>query len=220
QGTSAAQPITLSGYIKGVGTFNNVTFSGTFDPGFSPALLTVGSIALSSSSLLNIELGGTSRGSTYDAILASGTLGLGGALQVSLINSFSPALGNHFDILDWSSLNGTFSSLQLPALGGTLGWNASALYLNGVLSVIDTNFLPGDFDRDGHVNVADISAAEGALSDLSGYQALHGNMTSAQLVSIGDLDGDGLVDNSDLQGLMVVLANGGGSGAGSVSAVP
>src|SRR5262249_47210789 len=157
-------------------------------------------------------------GAGYDQLLASGAVHLSGTLQVSLVNSFAPALGDRFDILDWDTLSGTFGVVQLPALGGTLGWNTAALYRNGVISVIDTNYLPGDFDRDGHVNVADIGAAEAALADLNKYQADHGNMTSAQLVSIGDLDGDGLVTNADLQGLISLLASGGGSG--SVTAVP
>jgi hypothetical protein len=108
--------------------------------------------------------------------------------------------------------------VQLPPLGGTLGWNTAALYLNGVISVIDTNFLPGDFNRDGHVNVSDIAAMENALVNLSNYQSTNGNMTTSQLVSIGDLNGDGLVTNADLQALITLLANGGGSD--SVEAVP
>ena len=116
------------------------------------------------------------------------------------------------------TIAGTFSTLQLPALSGTLAWNTDALYINGVVSVIDTNFLPGDFSRDSYVDVADIAAMEAALVDLSAYQAMHSNMTSAQLVSIGDLTGDGVVNNADLQGLINLLANGGGSG--SLTAVP
>ena len=63
QGTSPAQPITLSGYIKGTGSFTNVVFTGTHDPGLSPTLLNVGNVAYASTALLNIELGGTTRGS-------------------------------------------------------------------------------------------------------------------------------------------------------------
>jgi hypothetical protein len=44
-------------------------------------------------------------------------------------------------------------------------------------------------------------------------------MAQPQLVSIGDLDGDGQVSNSDVQGLIIYLANG-GAPAGSLTAVP
>jgi hypothetical protein len=224
QGTSAAQPLTLTGWIKGVGSFNNVVFSGTYDPGFSPTLATVGSVSFGPANVLNVELGGTARGSQYDAVIASGNLTLGGSLQVSLINNFSPGLGNSFDILDWAARSGTFSSMQLPALSGSLVWNTSQLYNTGVISVIDSNFLPGDMNRGGHVDVADISAMESALIDLDSYKATHlfGGlpMTDLQLAEIGDFTGDSKVTNADLQGLINLLANGGGSGGALVSAVP
>ncbi len=50
-----------------------------------------------------IELGGSTRGSQYDAILSSGNVNLGGTLIVSLINSFTPVAGSSFDILDWGA---------------------------------------------------------------------------------------------------------------------
>jgi hypothetical protein len=49
--------------VKGVGTFDNVNFTGTFSPGLSPAILSVGNIALSSTSTLVMELGGSAAGS-------------------------------------------------------------------------------------------------------------------------------------------------------------
>ena len=59
---------------------------------------------------------------------------------------------------------------------------------------------------------------------MGAYQATHGPGGSAlggnQLVSIGDLTGDGLVDNADLQGLIVYLANGGPVALAQVVAVP
>jgi hypothetical protein len=46
-GDSASQKITLPGYVKGVGTFNNVSFTGTYSPGLSPTIVTAGSLAFS-----------------------------------------------------------------------------------------------------------------------------------------------------------------------------
>src|SRR5262249_14109805 len=108
QGNSADQPLTLSGYIKGAGTFDNVIFTGTYSPGLSPTIPTVGSMALAPTSTLLMEVGGTTAGGSYDQIQATGALSLGGTLVVSLINGFNPAAGNAFDVLDWSSLSGTF----------------------------------------------------------------------------------------------------------------
>ncbi len=117
-GTSAAQKITLPGYVKGVGTFDNVSFTGTFSPGLSPTALQAGNIDLSNTSTLVMELGGTSPGSGYDQIQSTGTLTFDGTLQVSLINGFTPTAGQSFNLFDWVNQNGTFDTLALPTLAG------------------------------------------------------------------------------------------------------
>ncbi len=153
-GSSAAAPITLPGYVKGVGTFDQVVLTGTYSPGFSPASVTAGSLTFGPTSMLTMELGGTTAGSQYDQILASGAMGFGGTLQVSLINGFSPAAGQSFNLFDWGSKTGTFSSLSLPSLSGSLTWDTSQLYTNGVLGVVSAG-LPGDYDNNGTVDAAD-----------------------------------------------------------------
>jgi hypothetical protein len=153
-GFSAAGPITLPGYVKGVGTFDQVTFTGTYSPGFSPASVSAGSLTFGSTSTLVMELGGTAAGSQYDQILASGAIAFGGTLQVSLINGFTPTAGQSFNLFDWASETATFSSLSLPSLGASLAWNTSQLYTAGVLSVVSAG-TPGDYDNNGVVDAAD-----------------------------------------------------------------
>src|SRR5262249_6554988 len=59
--------------------------------------------------------------------------------------------GQSFDVLDWTSQSGTFSSLLLPSLTGGMQWNTSQLYTTGTVSV----GLPGDFNSDGAVDARD-----------------------------------------------------------------
>jgi hypothetical protein len=73
-------------------------------------------------------------------------------LDVSLINGFLPISGISFDILDWGSLNGRFSSLDLPVLTTGL-WNTRQLYSTGVLSVMAG--VAGDYNHNGIVDGAD-----------------------------------------------------------------
>ena len=153
-GTSAAQRITLPGYVKGVGTFDNVNFTGTFSPGLSPTILSVGSISLSDTSTLVMELGGTAAGSGYDQIQSSGTITFDGTLQVSIINGFTPTAGQSFNLFDWVSTSGTFDTLALPTLAG-LAWNTSQLYSDGILSLATAVGIAGDYNQDGRVNAAD-----------------------------------------------------------------
>jgi fibronectin-binding autotransporter adhesin len=205
---------TLSG-VGSVGGLVTVASGGILSPGNSAGTITVGSLTLNSGAQTNVELGGTTRGSQYDAILSSGNVNLGGTLHVSLINGFAPLAGNSFDILDWGSLSGTFSALQLPNLNnGPLGWDTSQLYTTGVLSVTAT--LRGDFNRDGHVTAADIPAMLTALTDLNAY-ASNNSLSPTQLASIGDFDNSGAVTNRDIQGLLDLVASLGG---GAVTAVP
>src|SRR5262249_10797081 len=79
--------------------------------------------------------------------------------------------------------------------------------------------LPGDVNRDGKVDIADVSAMMNALDDLNAYEASH-NLTNVQIQQFADLNGDGRLTDADIQGLIDLLANGGGTGGGSITAVP
>ena len=68
----------------------------------------------------------------------------------------------------------------------------------------------GDFNRDGHVDAADVTAMEQALADLPAYQTAKG-LAALQLLLVGDVNGDGVVNNADMQSLLNVLKSGGGS---------
>ena len=222
------------GPVSGAGAFTGggaKIFEGGYSPGNSPATVSLdGPVTLGDTNTLKIELGGTTPGTQYDQVHVVGQFALGGALQISLINpgTFTPAAHEKFDILDWGTLNGTFASLSLPALASPLAWNTSQLYTTGVLSIIDSNYLPGDINRDGKVTVADISALMVALSDLNTYQSSHPGMSDPQnLLEVADLNQDGLVTNADIQALISLVANNIASGiggnvpaGGEVTAVP
>jgi autotransporter-associated beta strand protein len=123
---------------KGSGAFDAVVINdgGTFAPGNSPAVATANSFQFATSGgTLSIELAGTTPGTQYDQLHVSGALTLGGQLNVSLTGGFSPSAGNTFDILDFGTLVGTFSTIALPGLTPGLTWDTSQLYINGTLSV-------------------------------------------------------------------------------------
>jgi len=71
--------------------------------------------------------------------------------------------------------------------------------------------LPGDFNRDGHVDAADIPAMEQALANLDAFKAANNTLSSADLLSIEDVNRDGKFTNADLQSLLNYIRNGGGS---------
>ncbi|MFT3883127.1 MAG: autotransporter-associated beta strand repeat-containing protein [Gemmatales bacterium] len=112
EGNSGAQPITFTGWVKGVGTFTNVVFAGTWDPGFSPTLITAGSLGFSSTNNLIMELGGLTRGSQFDGIDATGNVNLAGALSITRINGFNPNVGDAFVLINRTGGTGIFAGLN------------------------------------------------------------------------------------------------------------
>jgi fibronectin-binding autotransporter adhesin len=148
--------------LKGAGTIAStvtVNAGGTFAPGNSPGTITIGSLAMTPGGILDFELGTTA----YDRIVATGNAALAGILNVSLLGGFTPAAGNSFNLLDWSSTTGSFNTLNLAPLPSGLFWDTSQLYTAGVLSVVAT--LPGDFNQDSVVDAADYVAwSKGGLT--------------------------------------------------------
>jgi hypothetical protein len=75
----------------------------------------------------------------------------------------------------------------------------------------------GDVNGDSAVNIADIFSLMTGLSDLPKFQSTRG-LTPSQLLSIADLNGDGQVANTDVQGLIVAIANSGAGAAAGTAA--
>ncbi|HEY0457035.1 MAG TPA: hypothetical protein VGE41_11715 [Verrucomicrobiae bacterium] len=100
--------------LMGVGTVkgNFPQFGGT-RPGESPgALQVIGNFLQTNSSLLEVEIGGTSAGTNYDQLNVSGGATLGGMLNIILTNGFSPALGDSFLILTCATRTNKFAALN------------------------------------------------------------------------------------------------------------
>src|SRR4029079_5955230 len=134
-GDSVTNFIEFTGYVKGVGTFNNVAFSGTFSPGLSPTLSTVGNVVLTPSNLLDMEIGGLSRGTQYDAFDINTLMTLNGTMKVTLLNTFSPNIGDQF-LLFQGPQTGAFTGFNLAALAPGRMWDTSQLYSAGILKVV------------------------------------------------------------------------------------
>ncbi len=100
------------------------------------------------------------------------------------------------------------------AYGEDADGNLYIVYLEtgDVYRIVTNEALRGDFNRDGHVTSADIAAMLVALTDLNAYKTAR-NLTDANLLTIADVDASGKVTNADVQALLTLLKNGGGSAA-------
>jgi hypothetical protein len=76
--------------------------------------------------------------------------------------------------------------------------------------------IAGDWNLDGADTAADVPAMLTALANLNKFQ-MDNNLTSDDIVQIGDLTGDGFVTNLDIQPELDLISAG---GAGSLTAVP
>ncbi|MCH8043827.1 MAG: PEP-CTERM sorting domain-containing protein [Planctomycetes bacterium] len=155
-GESAARPISLPGFVKGVGSFDNVEFDGTFSPGLSPAALSMGSVVYGENSTLQIELAGLQAGSQYDQLNHSGTVTLGGTLEVSLLNDFQPSAGDTFEIMNFASSTGQFSSFSGLDLGGGLRLDPQFDATSLTLVTIGGSVF-GDLTSNGFVDFQDLT---------------------------------------------------------------
>ncbi|MFI4860991.1 MAG: PEP-CTERM sorting domain-containing protein [Phycisphaerales bacterium JB063] len=184
-------------FSGGGGVFGSGTadFQGGFAPGDSPAHVTIeGSAKLGAANTLFIELGGTTRGSEYDAVAIAGLATLAGTLDVTFIDAFAPSAGDTFDILDWGTLTGTFDTVNLAALDPSLRWDVADLYVTGELAVK----LTGDYTGDGLVGVEDL--------DL--LLANWGDAVNPGDYASGDGNGDGVIGSDDLALLQAHWGNG------------
>jgi hypothetical protein len=105
------------GTMSGGGTLagNLINDGGTLAPGASPGTFTVtGDYVQTNTGTLRIEVAGRSAGQC-DQLRVGGAAHLGGTLEVALLNSFAPDIGEQFRFLLATNQSGTFSHLSAPS---------------------------------------------------------------------------------------------------------
>ena len=81
---------------------------------------------LTSTGNLDFNLGGTSAGSNYFRLLVSGSLTLGGTLNVALTGGFVPSSGDDFTVITGAPVSGNFATTNLPVIADTWTVNTSS----------------------------------------------------------------------------------------------
>jgi len=128
------EKLTFTQFVTGGGTLTgNIEFKGTYSPGNSPAIVSVGNVLLDPTSVLIMEFAGDTLG-MYDQLDIYGVAALNGTLDLDLLYGFTPSADQHFDIFDGKT-TGEFARIILPELSSGLSWNTSNLYSTGVISI-------------------------------------------------------------------------------------
>ena len=134
--------------LVGSGTLSaNLVNGGTVSPGASPGKITVdGDYTQNEGGTLDIQLGGTTAETGYDQLVVTGTATMEGTLNVSLINDFTPQVGQEFSIITHTTGTGEFDTVNLPTLTGGLSLEIAFSDPEVTLTVVNgggyTIFLP------------------------------------------------------------------------------
>jgi autotransporter-associated beta strand protein len=131
-GSVAGEMTVVSGAtLQGNGTISgNTTVSGNLKPGNSPGLLTFdNSLTLDNTATTTMEITGLNasgtRGVDYDAVDVGDILTYGGTLVFNFANEFTEANTYTFNLFDFGSSTGSFTSMSLAGFyGGTFTGNA------------------------------------------------------------------------------------------------
>jgi autotransporter-associated beta strand protein len=209
--TAGNWTVQSGGKLSGSGTVNLATgrklsaLSGAIvAPGAGVGTLTVGgTVELLGGSTLRIELLGAS---AFDRLNnPTGTVALGGALEVSLLSGFEPAPTDRFEIVTATQVIGAFTNVNAFGLVEVVGGDgAFELDATSATSRVLTNFTRvGDVNRDGDVNNQDIASFVAVLT--SGVPAV------GPVGYASDVNRDGVVNNQDISAFVALLTGGRGT---------
>jgi len=159
-GGTIAGPVDMlqvANLLSGTGDLNDVRITGTHAPGDGIGITPASGIYELTSGTLEIEIGGTTAGSGYDAVQSTGAVIINNStLDVTLTGGFAPNSSNSFTIITATGgggVSGTgFTHQNLPDLPGGLYFGLS----QGVGSVtLSVEGVLGDYNKNGVVDAAD-----------------------------------------------------------------
>lgn len=133
--------LNTSGVVKGTGTITGLAIlnnSSTTIPG-NTAIGTFNfksNVTMSPAATLDMQITAT----TCDKLSIAGTLTCSGTLNISVLSG-SLIEGAVFQIFSASSITGTFTTINLPALSEGLEWDLTELYTDGKIKVIKSTGL-------------------------------------------------------------------------------
>ncbi|WP_425398398.1 autotransporter-associated beta strand repeat-containing protein [Aeoliella sp.] len=175
-GTVAADDVTVagSGIVTGDGQLDStlsVQSGGTVSPGLTLGQLTVADLELHAGATALIELGGADAGQ-FDVLSVAEDAALGGMLDVRLVLSYAPTLGDTLPVLEvGGTSSGQFDGLDPNAVFSVGSSSFQISYTGGdgndvVLTAVSG--IAGDYNNDGAVNIADYTVWRNNLGAAAG----------------------------------------------------
>jgi hypothetical protein len=180
------------GVIQGSGTINvsGTTFgnAGEVRPGLPLGILNVtGNFPQTPSGALSIEIGGLIAASEFDQLKVSQQATLSGTLNLSLVNSFEPALGDSFQILTCKPCSGEFAIVTGQEIGN--GKRLEVIYTPGTATIagdVTLEVVPST-----EVPITGLSASNDSPTVLGSATTLSATITGGSNVTYAWNFGDG-----------------------------
>lgn len=203
-GSLQSAEVTIHGQLTGHGTVEATTLinDGVLSSHRSSVHLTgkfnvEGNYEQTDEGQLVLQIGGLTPVDEYDQLAVSGVASLRGGLQVELVDLgfgvFNPLLGHEFLLMTAGSFDPVHplydpQNVVLPSLDEGLSWVLETTDEELWLRVIETPLgLPGDFNGDGFVNLADYTVWRDNLG-VADESVLHDNGDHTGVVDAGDYD--------------------------------
>ncbi len=201
------------GTVQGNGQISaNLRNGGTLAPGASSSPNNVGTLHLSggytqtAAGALTMQLASAT---SFDKLVITGSATLGGALNVSLVGGFTPAVGQSFDLLNaMGGITGQYSSITLPSLltgGHGPFWTLVYTNTDVILRLITSP--TGDYNHNGVVDAAD-------------YVVWRDELGQTGFSLPADGDGDNTITQNDYNIWRSNFGNHSGSGSGAIEGAP
>jgi len=150
------------GRLEGNGTVTGTVINaGEVSPGLSPGSIDiVGAYQQAAGGRYAVELGGLTPATQFDRLTVANAATLGGTLAVSLVNGFTPTIGDSFEVMTFASRSGEFSASNGLVTGIGLGFRPiisnTSVRLRFGQEICDDG---QDNDGDGQADCADIKCA-------------------------------------------------------------
>jgi T5SS/PEP-CTERM-associated repeat protein len=134
------------------------TFTNNGDLFIAPGadLLTLENLTFGAGGSMSVQISDSNPIDGFGQVVVGTTATVDGTLNVELVDSFVPSLGDSFQILSaGTQRTGFFAAENLPALGGGLVWDVNYNPDSIVLNVVNPVGNTGDYNDDGVVDAAD-----------------------------------------------------------------
>uniref|UniRef100_UPI0026146BB9 hypothetical protein n=1 Tax=uncultured Kordia sp. TaxID=507699 RepID=UPI0026146BB9 len=194
------------GTLSGINTSHTQDFTnaGTLSPGNSPGTYTFNNnYSAQTTANLQIEL---ENATTFDIVTVTGTAAINGTLEVTLLDNYSPIVGDTFTILTAGNISGTFDTINLPA---GYNWDVRYTATEVILEIIPITlspvvFLQGALLSNGNSSVMrDDLRSLGYLPTTSPYT--DGLTCDASVFNTGGTNGTGNTNNDIVDWVWIEL---------------